>query len=194
MRIISLVELGKRYDIPAEKFCKFEEEKHPRDEKERFATGEKEGDIKDGDAVHLIMPSHGVGVVAPATYVKPSEKFPNHSEVKMADGSILHHPNNQVINDASIRRSVEQSMRELKPNGDRPEPGKQYALIGGTGEPNIAAGNTWAESEVRGVDKATARIISDQIFRMNMKMKSGEKQYLIDTQGYNYARYAVKLK
>jgi len=32
---------------------------------------------------------------------------------------------------------------------DKPEQGKQYALTGGTGEPSILAGNTWAESEVK---------------------------------------------
>ena len=35
-----------------------------------------------------------------------------------------------------------------KEDKGKPEPGKQYALTGGTGEPNIAAGNTWKESEV----------------------------------------------
>ena len=32
---------------------------------------------------------------------------------------------------------------------DKPEQGKIYSLFGGTGEPCIAAGNTWAESEVK---------------------------------------------
>lgn len=31
---------------------------------------------------------------------------------------------------------------------DKPEPYKQYRLIGKPGEPSIAHGNTWAESEV----------------------------------------------
>ena len=31
---------------------------------------------------------------------------------------------------------------------DKPEQGKIYALFGGEGEPCIAKGNTWAESEV----------------------------------------------
>ena len=31
---------------------------------------------------------------------------------------------------------------------DKPEQGKVYALFGGEGEPCIAKGNTWAESEV----------------------------------------------
>ena len=34
-----------------------------------------------------------------------------------------------------------------KPN--KPEEGKQYLLIGGTGKPSIANGNTWAESEIK---------------------------------------------
>jgi hypothetical protein len=32
---------------------------------------------------------------------------------------------------------------------DRPEPDKVYALTGGSDEPSITNGNTWAESEVR---------------------------------------------
>jgi len=32
---------------------------------------------------------------------------------------------------------------------DKPEQGKIYSLFGGTGEPCIANGNTWAESEVK---------------------------------------------
>ena len=32
---------------------------------------------------------------------------------------------------------------------DKPEQGKIYSLFGGTGEPCIAAGNSWAESEVK---------------------------------------------
>lgn len=33
--------------------------------------------------------------------------------------------------------------------GDRPEEGKQYALTGKPGDPCIANGNTWKESEVK---------------------------------------------
>lgn len=32
---------------------------------------------------------------------------------------------------------------------DQPEYGKQYSLTGGHGQPSIAGGNTWAESEVK---------------------------------------------
>ena len=32
---------------------------------------------------------------------------------------------------------------------DKPQAGKIYSLFGGKGEPCIAAGNTWAESEVK---------------------------------------------
>lgn len=32
---------------------------------------------------------------------------------------------------------------------DRPEPGKVYALTGGSDTPAISNGNTWAESEVQ---------------------------------------------
>ena len=34
---------------------------------------------------------------------------------------------------------------------DKPEQGKIYSLFGGKGEPCIAKGNTWAESEVKEV-------------------------------------------
>jgi len=34
------------------------------------------------------------------------------------------------------------------PKIDKPEPGKIYALTGAKGTPSIAAGNSWAESEV----------------------------------------------
>ena len=36
---------------------------------------------------------------------------------------------------------------------DKPEPGKQYRLIGRTGEPSIAKGNTWAEAEIKTTTK-----------------------------------------
>lgn len=42
--------------------------------------------------------------------------------------------------------------KENKENKEnRPEPGKQYALTGGKGQPSIAGGNTWKESEVKPV-------------------------------------------
>ena len=41
---------------------------------------------------------------------------------------------------------TEDDMREARKY--KPEAGKIYALTGGKGTPSIAAGNTWAESEV----------------------------------------------
>tara|TARA_Y100000310_G_scaffold15499_1_gene15571 strand:- start:588 stop:719 length:132 start_codon:yes stop_codon:yes gene_type:complete len=38
---------------------------------------------------------------------------------------------------------------------DKPEQGKIYCLFGGKGEPSIAKGNTWAESEVKEDKEAT---------------------------------------
>lgn len=32
---------------------------------------------------------------------------------------------------------------------NKPKEGKQYLLIGGTDQPSIANGNTWAESEIK---------------------------------------------
>jgi hypothetical protein len=39
-------------------------------------------------------------------------------------------------------------MKKTPQDNDKPEAGKIYALTAGTGTPSIAAGNTWAESEV----------------------------------------------
>jgi len=36
---------------------------------------------------------------------------------------------------------------------DKPEPGKQYALTGGSKDKCIMNGNTWAESEVKSIKK-----------------------------------------
>jgi len=36
---------------------------------------------------------------------------------------------------------------------DKPEPGKQYRLIGKAGEKSIAKGNTWAESLIEEIKK-----------------------------------------
>jgi hypothetical protein len=44
-------------------------------------------------------------------------------------------------------------MKQAKQDKGKPEAGKVYALIGGPGTPSIAAGNTWAESEVTPVKK-----------------------------------------
>ena len=40
-------------------------------------------------------------------------------------------------------------MHKLKKAEDKPEPYKQYRLIGKKGESSIARGNTWAESEIK---------------------------------------------
>lgn len=48
----------------------------------------------------------------------------------------------------SLRKALEQAIQE-KARQDKPEPYKQYRLIGRQGEPSIAKGNTWAESEVQ---------------------------------------------
>ena len=40
-------------------------------------------------------------------------------------------------------------MHKLKKAEDKPEPNKQYRLVGKSGESSIARGNTWAESEIK---------------------------------------------
>ena len=47
-------------------------------------------------------------------------------------------------------------------NPNKPEPGKIYALTGGTGKKSIAAGNTWAESEVKDELKTISFISFDK--------------------------------
>jgi hypothetical protein len=46
------------------------------------------------------------------------------------------------------RLKLAQTIRDTE-GLDKPEQGKIYSLFGGTGEPCIAAGNSWAESEVK---------------------------------------------
>jgi hypothetical protein len=49
------------------------------------------------------------------------------------------------------RKSVMTKMKKttVKKEKGKPEAGKVYLLIGGVGKPCIAAGNTWAECEVK---------------------------------------------
>ena len=60
---------------------------------------------------------------------------------------------------ASERANINERLTEratVKKQGTdkgKPEAGKIYALTGGKGTPSIAAGNTWAESEVTPVKK-----------------------------------------
>ena len=54
----------------------------------------------------------------------------------------------------SVEETSEYQIREMQiemEKEDKPEQGKIYALFGGEGEPCIAKGNTWAESEVKEV-------------------------------------------
>ena len=39
--------------------------------------------------------------------------------------------------------------KRRKAEENKPEPNKQYRLVGKTGEKSIARGNTWAESEIK---------------------------------------------
>jgi hypothetical protein len=58
-----------------------------------------------------------------------------------------------------------------------PEPGKQYALTGGTGTPSIVNGNTWAESEVRATDNLALATLTGQPMTKEM-IASQVKKYL----------------
>ena len=67
---------------------------------------------------------------------------------------------------------------EVKKDRGRPEPGKQYALTGGKGQPSIMGGNTWAESEVREIspeDKARKERIGKLVPLMKDLLESGNE-------------------
>ena len=52
----------------------------------------------------------------------------------------------------SVEETSEYQIREMQiemEKEDKPEQGKIYSLFGGENQPCIAAGNTWAESEVK---------------------------------------------
>ena len=73
-----------------------------------------------------------------------SEKISEISRVLLKAGtSAIQH--SHLMNDADFIPDVLSSYK------DKPEQGKIYALFGGKGEPCIAKGNTWAESEVKEV-------------------------------------------
>tara|TARA_A100000172_G_scaffold76006_1_gene59113 strand:+ start:104 stop:322 length:219 start_codon:yes stop_codon:yes gene_type:complete len=59
---------------------------------------------------------------------------------------------------------------------NKPEANKLYALTGGTGEPCIANGNTWAESEVKPKKKVVVnkkdKLISMKIYKPKVKKKT----------------------
>jgi len=58
----------------------------------------------------------------------------------------------KFTSNVSIEETSEYQIREMQAEmekEDKPEQGKIYSLFGGTGEPCIAAGNSWAESEVK---------------------------------------------
>ena len=57
--------------------------------------------------------------------------------------------NLQIVSEGEHTGTVYPSDMSL--HEDKPEQGKVYSLFGGKGEPCIAKGNTWAESEVKEV-------------------------------------------
>ena len=60
---------------------------------------------------------------------------------------------------------------------DKPEQGKIYCLFGGKGEPSIAKGNTWAESEVKEDEDNQTK--TDQSYRIPTGNRS--RQYASGT-------------
>jgi hypothetical protein len=71
-----------------------------------------------------------------------SEKIIEISRVLVKAGtSAIQH--SHLMNDADFIPDVLSSYK------DKPEQGKIYSLFGAKGEPCIAKGNTWAESEVK---------------------------------------------
>jgi hypothetical protein len=53
----------------------------------------------------------------------------------------------KFVTNVSVEETEEYKTGELLE--DKPQQGKIYSLFGSKGEPCIAAGNTWAESEVK---------------------------------------------
>ena len=53
----------------------------------------------------------------------------------------------KFVTNVSVEETEEYKTGELLE--DKPQQGKIYSLFGGKNEPCIAAGNTWAESEVK---------------------------------------------
>lgn len=71
-----------------------------------------------------------------------------------------------------IQSLIASSRKHLKiksPDRGRPEPGKQYALTGGSDKPSIARGDSWADSEVK-----ESRMVAAK------KLKKGDKVLVYD--------------
>jgi hypothetical protein len=55
----------------------------------------------------------------------------------------------QEVADIQAMEAEALRMANATASEDKPQAGKIYSLFGGENQPSIAAGNTWAESEVK---------------------------------------------
>ena len=77
---------------------------------------------------------------------------------------------------------TEDDMREARK--DKPEAGKIYALTGGKGTPSIAAGNTWAESEVLPDREGTRWDFGDHLAGSKKRRAKKKERSIFDGAGW----------
>lgn len=85
-----------------------------------------------------------------------NRRIQEHKDAVIRDFNSSSKKRDKAIQDGDLKKGGAGSGRYPKGSGEdkgRPEPGKQYALTGGSGQPSIASGNTWKESEVKPVDE-----------------------------------------
>ena len=74
--------------------------------------------------------------------IKPNELMPN-SITPTLERLTSKQSRSEANQNSSMKGTNEMTIK------DKPAQGKIYCLFGGKGEPSIAKGNTWAESEVK---------------------------------------------
>ena len=73
---------------------------------------------KEGDNVYVSRPDYGVGAQSKGTYLRPSDKYPDHSIVLLEDGSKLHFQDKQIINEKQVSNML--SSASKRPDGSLP--------------------------------------------------------------------------
>mgnify|MGYP006105893181 CR=1 FL=1 len=82
----------------------------------------------------------------------------------------------KFTSNVSIEETSEYQIREMQiemEKEDKPEQGKIYSLFGGKGEACIAAGNTWAESEVKNEKDTDIKMPFPDALDQHQIMKKG---------------------
>jgi len=94
---------------------------------------------------------HGKG----AGHIKVGDKVGIKQDKNLGSGVVreIHNDSTATVDwykeDMSTREPIEKLSNIGVQHADKPEPGKIYSLTGGHGQPSIASGNTWKESEVK---------------------------------------------